>query len=73
MVAQEGTVKDMRFDGMSVVEASKLPGVVDIRPTLARGKFAMALLAEDRGEHEVAEKRLAEACEAEGGRLELAN
>ena len=51
----------MDYASMNITEIGKLPGVEDIKPFLARGKFAMALKTEAQGDHEKALKLLDEA------------
>ena len=40
----------MDYGTMTMMEVSKLPGVADITPLMARGKFAQALIAEAKGD-----------------------
>ncbi len=49
------------FEGMKISEVAKLPGVNDIRPVMARGRFAKALMAERDGDHAKAEQALNDA------------
>ena len=46
---------------MTAAEISRLDGVRDIQPLMARGKFALALKAEASGNHERADELLNEA------------
>ena len=55
----------MDYAAMKMIDVAGLPGVKDIKPILARGKFAQALMAESRGEHTEAENLLNEAVAAE--------
>lgn len=52
---------------MRISEVAKLPGVADL-PTLVRGRFAQALMAEAAGDHAKAQAKLDEAVEAEEGK-----
>jgi len=51
--------------GKTAVEIAAMPGVKDIAPIMARGKFALALKAEAEGDAERAEQLLNEAVAAE--------
>ncbi len=53
----------MDYANMKLGEVSKLDGVEDIKPALARGKFAQALIAEAKGEHDKAEEKASEAAD----------
>lgn len=50
-------------DGKTLSEVTKLDGVSDIQPVMARGKFAQALMAEAKGDHSKAEAFLQDAVE----------
>lgn len=47
--------------GVSIADISKLPGVSDVKPALAKGKFAQALKLEAEGKHAEAAVKLEEA------------
>ena len=55
------------YNAMTVPEVSRLEGVVDLKPLMVRGKFALALRAEAAGDHDKAERLLTEAVEKEQG------
>ena len=50
---------------MSLIEVSRMEGIADIKPMMARSLFAKAWLAEYNGEHEKAAELLDKAVEAE--------
>jgi hypothetical protein len=54
----------MGIEGMTILEIKNSPGVSDL-PTRVAGFFAMALKAEDSGEHEKAQSRLEQAVKSE--------
>lgn len=54
----------MTYKDMGLAEVCKLPGVVDIKPVVARARFGQALVAESKGEGENANRLLAEAIDA---------
>lgn len=49
------------YENMTFVQVCGMPGVKDIQPAMAKGKFAQALIAEAKGEHEQASGKLNEA------------
>ena len=51
----------MTYKGMTIKDVALLPGVSDIKPLLAKGKFAQALIAESDGRHDDAARLLDEA------------
>ena len=53
------------YADMKMADVSRLPGVVDIKPLMARGKFAQALIAEAQGDHVRAAVLLDEAVQRE--------
>ena len=55
------TVSDLAK--MELMEIAVLPGVKDITPVIAKARFAQALRAEAKGDHETGEKLLGEAIE----------
>ncbi len=52
----------MQYNEMALAEVSRLPGVKDLQPLMARAKFAKALMLEAEGKKEEAEKMLQDAC-----------
>lgn len=56
----------MDYGKMQLKDIIELPGIEDLRPKAScRGKFALALKAEDRDDPEKAESLLDQACKAE--------
>lgn len=50
-----------RYSEMKFTDVCNLDGVKDIQPAMAKGKFAQALMAEDKGDRDGANAKLAEA------------
>ena len=51
----------MDYTKMTLPEVTRLDGIEDLKPALARGRFAQALRAEAKGEHMEADRLLGEA------------